>query len=68
MALFERNLPGWERLIRGAGGVAMVGYAVAASPGGWLGPALIVTGVTMLAMGLVGFCPACALIGRRLHP
>lgn len=66
MPLFERNLPGWERLLRGAGGIAMIGYATIAPPGGWLTAGLIALGATMLAMGAVGFCPACALLGRRL--
>jgi hypothetical protein len=66
--LFRKNLPGWERVVRAVAGVAMIA-------GGLLGPGLAGTpvgmivaasgGVTILT-GFFGYCPACALAGRRL--
>lgn len=65
---FRKNLPGWERVLRTAAGVAVLA-------GGLLGPGLAGTpvgiivaasgGVTILT-GFFGYCPACALAGRRL--
>ena len=64
-SLYAKNLPSWERSLRVA--VALAGAALAAAllptPGRWIGVAgALGFGVT----GLVGFCPMCALAGRRL--
>jgi Protein of unknown function (DUF2892) len=62
---FALNLPRWERNLRIAigvagaiGGCAWWGLSV---PGG----VAIVSGFGLAATGLIGFCPACALTGRR---
>lgn len=65
---FAKNLPVWERVIRVAAGILMV-------LGGVFGPGLATTplgimiaaagGMTVLT-GFFGFCPACAMVGRRL--
>jgi len=64
--LFKRNVPGWERLLRTAGGAGLL-IAVAAVPlqglGAWVAG---LGGIGLLASSLMGFCPACALAGRRL--
>jgi len=65
MLYLKRNLPVAERVIR-----LVLGLAVAAVAG-WLLPAgLARWGGLAAAAGLaltalVGFCPACALVGRR---
>ncbi len=66
MFYLKRNLPNWERGLRIAMGLA-VGGAVA---GGFFSAGLvtwlaIATAVTFVSTALVGFCPACALVGRR---
>jgi len=64
-AFFVKNVPTWERLVRVVLAVtaALVSLSALAAPGAWLvaGSALAF-GMT----GLFGFCPACALVGRRL--
>lgn len=62
---FRKNLPGWERAARFAAaaaiavcgfywfGFSIAGYLVAAAG--------IFTGLT----AIFGFCPACAMIGRK---
>lgn len=63
--LYVKNVPGWERVVRvlaGAGGAAAALWLM---PGGsgWL----LAAGAAGFAMsGLFGFCPACAMVGRRL--
>jgi hypothetical protein len=63
-AFFSKNLPMWERVLRSLAAVAALG-------GGWaLGTPYrelgVATAATLLVTGLVGFCPACAMIGRKL--
>jgi hypothetical protein len=64
--LYVKNLPGWERLLRLGAGLALAIFAVMAIGGvaGWLGG---MAGAGLALTGLVGFCPACALAGRRLE-
>lgn len=63
--LYVKNLPLWERALRIGGGTATVAYAVLSMGGGW-GWAIMAGGVAAALTGLLGFCPACALAGRRL--
>jgi membrane protein implicated in regulation of membrane protease activity len=61
----KRNLPVWERLSRVVAGAACAWIGLgplAASTLDWL---VLATGVTLLLTAFVGFCPACAMIGRR---
>jgi hypothetical protein len=64
MFYLKRNLPHWERAARLV--LALLVAAAAASFfsgmaawAGWLGAA------TLALTAAVGFCPACAMIGRR---
>ncbi len=66
--LYRKNLPGWERLVRSIAGAAMIGAGLL-----WPGLAGTMPGMLVAASGLVailtgffGFCPACAMVGRRL--
>ena len=63
--LYVKNLPLWERSLRIGGGTAATVYAVLNMGGAW-GWAVIGGGVGVALTGLFGFCPACALAGRRL--
>lgn len=60
------NVPTWERALRVCAGMGLLGWGLAL-PDRWL-PAWIVlaSGVTAIITGLVGFCPVCAVAGRRL--
>jgi hypothetical protein len=65
MFYLKTNVPGWERLLRiGTGiAVAILAFMFAQAPVGmWIG----IGGGLMFAMtGLIGFCPMCAMVGRR---
>ena len=66
--LYRKNLPTWERTARAVAGVAMMlcgflGPGLAETPVGMI---LAATGAITLLSGLVGFCPACAMVGRKL--
>ncbi|MGB9364469.1 MAG: DUF2892 domain-containing protein [Xanthobacteraceae bacterium] len=66
--LYRTNLPVWERTTRVVAGILMglcgfLGTGLAGTPVG-----LIIAaggGVTLLT-GFFGFCPACAMAGRKL--
>ena len=66
MTFFRRNLPAWERLLRLAAAVALAAFAWSQPFGSW--PVWLAwAAVPVLAISAVaGFCPACALFGRRL--
>lgn len=63
---YMKNLPGWERLLRVGGGITIATYAVS-SLSGMANWALVATGAGIALSGLFGFCPMCALAGRRLQ-
>jgi hypothetical protein len=67
MTLFQRNLPHWERLLRLAGAAALAITAWAGPAAGWLTLALLASAATLAITALAGFCPACAMAGRRLR-
>lgn len=62
---YVRNLPGWERILRIVVGVVSLAYILTH----WeLSYAIgIAFFAAMLSLsGLIGFCPMCAMIGRKL--
>ncbi len=66
--LYRKNLYSWEQIARVVVGVGIAIFAVVAFPGGLGLPAyaVIATGLFLAATGVVGWCPACATVGRRL--
>ena len=65
MLYFKTNVPGWERFLRVVAGsaVAVLAFMFArAGLGMWIG---IAGGVMFAVTGLVGFCPMCAMVGRK---
>lgn len=63
--IYVKNLPVWERSLRIGLGMAAAGYAVVSLDdiSRW---AVALGGVGVALTGIFGFCPACALAGRRL--
>ncbi len=63
---YVKNVPNWERAVRIMMGIGLAAAAIAyfgSTPTGWV----IGAAAAMAAMtGLLGFCPACAMVGRRL--
>jgi len=64
-AFYVKNVPGWERALRVLLSMTTAALALAflASPWSWL---VAGSAAGFAVTGLVGFCPACALVGRRL--
>ena len=64
---YTKNVSGWERVARFLMGAVGLGFAIA----NWGTSSASVAVGSMAAMlaltGLVGFCPMCAMFGRKLH-
>lgn len=63
---YAKNVPGWERAMRIMLGVACIGFGILNWGGSALAVAVFMTGAMLALTGLFGFCPACALIGRKI--
>lgn len=62
---YVKNVPGWERVLRVVVGLIVVAAGLQAI-GGTGGVLVAVSAAGIVASGLFGFCPACAMVGRRL--
>jgi hypothetical protein len=62
---YVKNVPTWERVLRVVVGLIAV-YAGFALLGGLWGTVVAISAAGIVASGLVGFCPMCAMVGRRL--
>jgi hypothetical protein len=63
--LYRKNMTRPESLLRIVGGIALAAVALwwqGASP---LGLLLVASGVGTAISGAFGYCPACALVGRK---
>ncbi len=62
--LYRKNLPTWERAVRliGASAMALCAWRLWGGPGGVV---FAVAAVAAALTAVVGFCPMCALAGRR---
>jgi hypothetical protein len=63
---YRKNLPGWERAMRSVGGVVMIAYGLLGMHGTMAGYVIAGTGAVAILTGFFGFCPMCAMVGRRL--
>ena len=64
--LYAKNVPAFERLIRIVMGVAVAAAGLYLFKGGLLGYVMIGGGAMIALTGFVGFCPMCAMAGRKL--
>ena len=63
---YRKNLPGWERAMRVVGGIMVIAVGLLAMPGSTIGHVIAAAGAVAIATGFFGFCPMCAMVGRRL--
>lgn len=63
---FKHNLPAWERLLRLflAGLIATAAWAIPGL-GTWMGAAGLAAAALLAVTAFIGFCPACAMLGRK---
>lgn len=63
---YLKNVPTIERVIRVLAGIALsIGAFFLTGSALWVGAA-VATGIFLVMTGFIGFCPMCALVGRRL--
>jgi len=62
---YVKNLPAWERALRVVVGAAAAAWGMLAL-GGTAGTVLALSAAGIACSGLLGFCPACAMVGRKL--
>lgn len=62
---YAKNVPNGERVLRVVAGATAAGLGLTMLGGsaGWL---VAAGAVGLVASGLFGFCPACAMVGRKL--
>lgn len=63
-AIYPKNVPPWERFVRIALSAVAASYGLffLTAPWSW---AVAASAVGFALTGLFGFCPACAMMGRR---
>jgi Protein of unknown function (DUF2892) len=64
---YVKNVPGWERAMRVVAGLAMIAGGLLGFKGELIGYILAAAGVVGIMTGFMGFCPMCALAGRRIE-
>ena len=62
---YRKNLYGWEQAMRVAAGLGLAAFALIAMSGSTWGYALAGGGAVLALTGVLGFCPMCAMAGRR---
>ena len=63
---YSRNVPGAERVVRVVLGAAMIACGLLGMKGMWVGYVVAASGVVTMLTGFVGFCPMCAMAGRKI--
>jgi len=61
---YRKNVFAWEQIARLVAGVAMVAIGLV-SLSGWAGYGFAAVGLYAGLTGIFGYCPACAMIGRK---
>ncbi len=64
---YTKNVPGWERALRIIMGVAGLAFAYFNWQISGLAVAAGLVGTILAMSGLMGFCPMCAMVGRKLN-
>ncbi|MEO8394858.1 MAG: DUF2892 domain-containing protein [Chloroflexota bacterium] len=66
---YPKNVPQWERAIRVISGMILITLSVISLIGGnppLLAIAGLVSAFFLVITGFIGWCPACAMIGRKI--
>ena len=63
---YIKNVPVWERVLRVALGLTLTLYLIFGHPTSSLMILSIVSAAFVVITGFVGWCPMCALVGRKI--
>lgn len=64
---YRKNIYRWESILRMAAGIGLAVYALLGMTGSVVAYLLMATGAAVALTGLVGWCPMCAMVGRKLN-
>ncbi len=64
--LYIKNVPVWERLLRVLAGLAIAAVAYYSFVMSTTGIILELSAAFTAMTGFIGFCPMCALVGRKI--
>lgn len=63
---YVKNVPTWERVLRIVVGMAALAFAFVNVGTSAMAVGAGLVGAMLAMTGLVGFCPMCAMVGRKL--
>lgn len=63
--VYVKNVPNWERVLRVVMGAMALAFAIANWGVSGVAVGVGIMGAVLAMTGLVGFCPMCALVGRK---
>ena len=64
--IYRKNLYTWEQALRLVASAGVAGLALFGMQGGLLAYAIIAGAVGFAITGIFGWCPMCAMVGRKL--
>ena len=64
---YVKNVPNWERVLRVITGVMALAFAALNWGTSSIAVGIGIMGAVLAMTGLVGFCPMCAMVGRKLN-
>jgi hypothetical protein len=64
---YRKNIHAWEQWMRVVASLGVAAYALYAFPGALPGYAIVASAVGFALTGLVGWCPMCAMVGRKIE-
>lgn len=65
--LYRKNIYQWEQALRIVAGAGMAGWGLFFAEASLIGYLVAASGAFLALTGFVGWCPACAMVGRRLR-
>ncbi len=63
---YVKNVPNWERILRVVMGLMALVFAAMNWGVSTIAVGVGVMGAVLALTGLIGFCPMCAMVGRKL--
>ena len=63
---YVKNVPTWERILRVIVGMGFLAFAYMNWGVSSIGVGTGIIGAVLSMTGLMGFCPMCAMVGRKL--
>lgn len=63
---YKKNLPMWERILRVIVSLIIIGVTFHSPLAAWAKWLIAVSAMVSMGFAFIGFCPMCAMYGRKL--